>query len=103
MPEPKFPDGSVTGLCGSSATSAAICLAFLAGWGFQDPKPWDGKDLAVAVPLVIAIAFYCITPFLATRPIPAPQATARKTYLAGACCLIFAVVAALIVVYTNHL
>lgn len=103
MSEPKYPDGSVTGLCGAGATNAALCLAFLAGWGFQDPKPWDAKDLFVAVPLVLAIAAYGMTPFLATRPVPAPQRLARRAFVAGLCCMLTAVVTALVVVYVDKL
>lgn len=103
MSEPRYPDGSVTGLCGAGATNAALCLAFLAGWGFQDPKPWDLKDLLVAVPLVLAIAAYGVTPFLATRPVIGPQGLARRAFICGLCCMLTAVVAALVIVYADGL
>ena len=103
MSEQKYHDGSVTGLCGASATNAALCLAFMAAWGFQNPAPWQTKDLLVAVPLTLAIATYGVTPFLVTRPVPDPFRLARRSFLAGLCCMLVAVVNALAIVYAYGL
>ncbi len=99
-----YPNGSIQGLCSSSATGFAVCLAFLGYWGFQISNPWEISHLLVLVPLIIAALSFGLTPFFATSKREAPESIARYSYLFGLFCFLFSTVTALIISYlqSNH-
>jgi hypothetical protein len=98
----EYPTGSVDGLCSSSATAFALCIGFLAAWGFQGQGHWRGVDLFVLIPLFLASFGFGCTPLMATRPVKSPERAARGFYFASVVCVMLAVFAALIVEYTRR-
>jgi hypothetical protein len=64
----------------ASATGFALCVAFLAAWGFQGQGHWRAINLLVLVPMTFASLGFGLTPLLAARPIKTPLDAARKLY-----------------------
>jgi hypothetical protein len=79
----EYPNGTIDGLCSASATGFALCVAFLAAWGFQGQGHWRPADLLVLVPVALASFGFGFTPWLATRPIQTPLDTARRLYISS--------------------
>ena len=79
----EHPQGTVIGLCSASATSFALCSAFLAFWGFQGSGSWHAIDLLVLLPLAVGSLALAVTPFVATRPGAGGAALGRAFFFVG--------------------
>src|SRR5215468_10709421 len=79
----EYPRDTVVGLCSASATSFALCSAFLAFWGFQGSGSWHAIDFLVLLPLAIGSLALAVTPFVATRPRAGGEALGRAFFLVG--------------------
>jgi hypothetical protein len=98
----EYPNGSIEGLCAAASTGFALCIAFLAAWGFQGQGHWRATDLFVVIPLFLASCGFGLTPWVATRPIQPPECAARRCYFASVIFVMLAVFAALIVEYSRN-
>jgi hypothetical protein len=94
----EYPNGSVDGLCSASATAFALCVAFLAAWGFQGQGHWRAVDLLVVVPLSVAALGFGVTPLLATKPVnESGFGAARKLYGGSVILVMISVIGALVI------
>ncbi len=95
----EHPNGTVEGLCAASSTAFALCVAFLAAWGFQGQGQWRALDLLVVLPLTLATAGFGFTPYLATRPVKTPERIAHTVYGGSVVLVMLSVVAAVTIEY----
>jgi hypothetical protein len=94
----EYPNGSVDGLCSASATAFALCVAFLAAWGFQGQGHWRGIDLLVVVPLSVASLGFGVTPLLATKPVKeSGLGAARSLYGLSVILVMISVICAVVI------
>ena len=95
----EHPNGTVEGLCAAASTAFALCVAFLAAWGFQGQGHWRALDLLVVLPLTLATGGFGFTPYLATRPVKTPERSAHAVYGVSVALVMFSVIAAVIIEY----
>jgi hypothetical protein len=94
----EYPNGSGDGLCSASATAFALCVAFLAAWGFQGQGHWRAVDLLVVVPLSVATLGFGATPLLATKPTKESGiGAARGLYGVSVLLVMISVISALVI------
>jgi len=93
----EHPNGTVEGLCAAASTAFALCVAFLAAWGFQGQGHWRIVDLLVVLPLAFATGGFGFTPYVTTRPVQTPERAAHKLYGASVVLVMLSVIAAVII------
>jgi len=93
----EYPTGTVEGLCAAASTAFALCVAFLAAWGFQGQGHWRTIDLLVVLPLTLATGGFGLTPYVATRPVQTPERAAHRMYGASVVLVMLSVIAAVVI------
>jgi len=96
----RSPQGSIVGLCSSSATIFAVGMAFLGYWGFLEPTPWRPTDVMVAVLALAGFAALGLVPWIVTTPVAEESqektVPARRAFAVGVIAIWFAVLFSLL-------